>query len=125
MIERQEIIEVANDPSLRPEIVEKDYVPYSLRRSKAGRVLLYAVRSDSQDVRCYRLDRIVSARPPISASCRAMRSSCCPPTPEPSRQQSGALDRAVRQCGASVADRGTIGDTATIGRVSGMLLTSE
>ena len=36
--------------------------PYSLRRSKAGQVLLYAVRSDSQVVRCYRLDRIVSAR---------------------------------------------------------------
>lgn len=36
--------------------------PYSLRRSKAGNVLLYAVRADNGQVRAYRVDRIQSAR---------------------------------------------------------------
>lgn len=36
--------------------------PYSLRRSQAGNILVYAVRSDSGEVRGYRLDRIQSIR---------------------------------------------------------------
>jgi predicted nucleotidyltransferase component of viral defense system len=36
--------------------------PYSLRRSSAGNLLLYGVRADSREIRCYRVDRIESAR---------------------------------------------------------------
>ncbi len=36
--------------------------PYSLRRTKAGDILLYAVRSDDGQDRSYRVDRILSAR---------------------------------------------------------------
>lgn len=36
--------------------------PYSLRRSSAGNLLLYGVRADSREIRCYRVDRIQSAR---------------------------------------------------------------
>ena len=36
--------------------------PYSLRRTKAGDILLYAVRSDSGQDRSYRVDRIQGAR---------------------------------------------------------------
>lgn len=35
--------------------------PYSLRRSKNGRIILYAVKHSSGDVRAFRLDRIQSA----------------------------------------------------------------
>lgn len=36
--------------------------PYSLRRTTAGHILLYAVRSDRGEVRAYRVDRIRGAR---------------------------------------------------------------
>ncbi len=36
--------------------------PYSLRRSSAGNLLLYGVRADSREIRCYRVDKIQSAR---------------------------------------------------------------
>lgn len=36
--------------------------PYSLRRTRAGQILLYAVRVDSGEVRSYRLERIGGAR---------------------------------------------------------------
>jgi WYL domain len=36
--------------------------PYSLRRSSAGNLLLYGVRADSREIRCYRVDRIQSAQ---------------------------------------------------------------
>lgn len=36
--------------------------PYSLRRSSAGNLLLYGIRADSREIRCYRVDRIQSAR---------------------------------------------------------------
>lgn len=36
--------------------------PYSLRRSSAGNILLYAVRADSREPRAYRVDRIESVR---------------------------------------------------------------
>ncbi len=36
--------------------------PYSLRRTKAGDILLYAVRSDNGQDRSYRVDRILGAR---------------------------------------------------------------
>lgn len=36
--------------------------PYSLRRTKAGHLLLYAVRADSREPRAYRVDRIQSVR---------------------------------------------------------------
>jgi len=36
--------------------------PYSLRRTNAGHLLLYAVRSDSGEVRAYRVDRILGAQ---------------------------------------------------------------
>lgn len=36
--------------------------PYSLRRSRAGALLLYAVRAESREIRCYRVDRIQSVR---------------------------------------------------------------
>lgn len=36
--------------------------PYSLRRSRAGDLLLYAVRADSGEPRAYRVDRIESVR---------------------------------------------------------------
>lgn len=36
--------------------------PYSLRRSQAGNLLLYAVRADSREIRAYRVDRIQSVR---------------------------------------------------------------
>jgi len=36
--------------------------PYSLRRSRAGELLLYAVRADSGEPRAYRVDRIESVR---------------------------------------------------------------
>ncbi len=36
--------------------------PYSLRRSSVGALLLYALRADSREVRCYRVDRIQSVR---------------------------------------------------------------
>jgi WYL domain len=36
--------------------------PYSLRRTKAGEILLCAVRSDSEAARSYRLDRIQGAQ---------------------------------------------------------------
>jgi len=36
--------------------------PYSLRRTRAGQVLLYAVRTDTGEVRSYRLERIGGAR---------------------------------------------------------------
>jgi hypothetical protein len=36
--------------------------PYSLRRSSAGNLLLFGVRADSREIRCYRVDRIQSAR---------------------------------------------------------------
>jgi predicted nucleotidyltransferase component of viral defense system len=35
--------------------------PYSLRRSQAGNILLFATKSDTGEARSYRLDRIVSA----------------------------------------------------------------
>ncbi len=35
--------------------------PYSLRRTKANDLLLYAVRSDNSEIRAYRVDRIESA----------------------------------------------------------------
>ena len=34
--------------------------PYSLRRSKAGNILLYAIRADGRGTRAYRIDRIQS-----------------------------------------------------------------
>lgn len=36
--------------------------PYSLRRSQAGNILLFATRSDTGEARSYRLDRIVDVR---------------------------------------------------------------
>lgn len=36
--------------------------PYSLRRSQAGHLLLYAIRTDSREPRAYRIDRIESVR---------------------------------------------------------------
>lgn len=36
--------------------------PYSLRRTRAGHLLLYAVRADSREPRAYRVDRIESVR---------------------------------------------------------------
>ena len=36
--------------------------PYSFRRTKAGAVLLFALKADSREVRGYRLDRIESVR---------------------------------------------------------------
>ncbi|HVR10151.1 MAG TPA: nucleotidyl transferase AbiEii/AbiGii toxin family protein [Thermoanaerobaculia bacterium] len=36
--------------------------PYSLRRTRAGGILLYAIRADSGEVRSYRLERIGGAR---------------------------------------------------------------
>lgn len=36
--------------------------PYSLRRSSAGALLLYALRADSREIRCYRVDRIQAVR---------------------------------------------------------------
>jgi hypothetical protein len=36
--------------------------PYSLRRTQAGNVLLYAVRADDGQIRAYRVDRILGAR---------------------------------------------------------------
>lgn len=41
--------------------------PYSLRRSSAGNLLLYGIRVDSREVRCYRVDRIQSARATIES----------------------------------------------------------
>lgn len=35
--------------------------PYSLRRSRAGALLLYALKAESRQIRCYRVDRIESA----------------------------------------------------------------
>jgi predicted nucleotidyltransferase component of viral defense system len=32
--------------------------PYSLRRTRAGHILIYAIKTESREVRCYRLDRI-------------------------------------------------------------------
>jgi predicted nucleotidyltransferase component of viral defense system len=32
--------------------------PYSLRRTRAGNILVYAIKTESREVRCYRLDRI-------------------------------------------------------------------
>lgn len=36
--------------------------PYSLRQSREGALLLYAVKADTGEIRCYRVDRIQSAR---------------------------------------------------------------
>jgi predicted DNA-binding transcriptional regulator YafY len=36
--------------------------PYSLRRTQAGDILLYAVKTDTGEPRSYRLDRIESAQ---------------------------------------------------------------
>ncbi len=36
--------------------------PYSLRRSSAGALLLYGIRADSREIRCYRVDRIQSVK---------------------------------------------------------------
>lgn len=35
--------------------------PYSLRRTRAGQLLLYALRSESREIRAYRVDRITQA----------------------------------------------------------------
>lgn len=46
----------------RKESMEvKDYLiqPYSLRQSEKGNIVLYAVKADSGQVRCFRLDRII------------------------------------------------------------------
>ena len=32
--------------------------PYSLRRTRAGNILIYAIKTENREVRCYRLDRI-------------------------------------------------------------------
>lgn len=34
--------------------------PYSLRRTRAGDMILYAIRTDNRELRCYRVDRIES-----------------------------------------------------------------
>lgn len=36
--------------------------PYSLRRSSAGALLLYGIRADTREIRCYRVDRIQSVQ---------------------------------------------------------------
>ena len=36
--------------------------PYSLRRSSAGALLLYGIRVDSREIRCYRVDKIQSVK---------------------------------------------------------------
>jgi predicted nucleotidyltransferase component of viral defense system len=36
--------------------------PYSLRRSSAGALLLYGIRADTREIRCYRVDRIQSVK---------------------------------------------------------------
>jgi predicted nucleotidyltransferase component of viral defense system len=37
--------------------------PYSLRRSRDGNLLLYAIRADTRETRCYRVDRIQGVNP--------------------------------------------------------------
>ncbi len=50
------LVELAYDGSTR--LVE----PYALRRSRAGNLLVYAIRVDSGEVRAYRVDRIQGVR---------------------------------------------------------------
>jgi predicted nucleotidyltransferase component of viral defense system len=78
--------------------------PYSLRRSKAGQVLLYAVRSDSQLVRSYSLDRIVSARasdqrfvPRYAVELLPSNTGPIPPTKRGARRDRSAVRRKCRR----------------------------
>ena len=61
-----EVVRFAGVNHLRVELGYKGSTrliePYSLRRSSAGNLLLYGVRADSREIRCYRVDRIQSAR---------------------------------------------------------------
>jgi hypothetical protein len=73
MIDRSEILAVAAELSLAPNVIEKDYVdeegqpsvrtiePYSRRRTLAGDIVLHAVRADNRHSRSYRLDRMRGA----------------------------------------------------------------
>jgi predicted nucleotidyltransferase component of viral defense system len=52
--------------------------PYSLRRSSAGNLLLYGVRADSREIRCYRVDKISPRGRPPSRSSQPSQSSSGP-----------------------------------------------
>ena len=66
--------------------------PYSLRRTKAGQLLLYAVEADTGEIRSYRVDRIESVKvnampfkPRFAVEFTGSDSLMAPPTASPTR----------------------------------------
>lgn len=81
--------------------------PYSLRRSRAGNYLLYAVRTDNAEPRAYRVDRIESVRvtqrtfvPRYRIEFASHGSLQAPPLT--TRPQAPSLSRAARSSGSGV-----------------------
>ena len=77
--------------------------PYSLRRSRAGYLLLHAIKSDSREHRSYRVDQIESVRvttrpfrPVYSIEFAAMGPMSALPTARGTRRGVGVTRRAIR-----------------------------
>jgi predicted nucleotidyltransferase component of viral defense system len=75
--------------------------PYSLRMSRAGDLLLYGIRVDNRQLRCYRVDRIESARvtrtPFKPAYAIEFTARSTPPAPAVSTRSTRVTTRSRRQ----------------------------